>query len=135
MVEQPRAGLGHHDGIDDDGCPVRELVQRLRDGPRRLDAAQHPDLHRVDAEVLGDGPDLREDHVGRDRMDGGHADRVLRGDRGDRCRPVNAGRRERLEVGLDARAAAGVRPGDGEADAHAVAHQRGGYEDHDSTRP
>ena len=41
-------------------------------------------------------------------------DRVLRRDRGDRRHPVHAAARERLEVGLDAGAAAGVRAGDRE---------------------
>ena len=42
------------------------------------------------------------------------ADRVLRRDRGDRGHPVHAAARERLQVGLDAGAAAGVRAGDRE---------------------
>ena len=41
-------------------------------------------------------------------------DRVLRRDRGDRGHPVHAAARERLQVGLDAGAAAGVRAGDRE---------------------
>ena len=41
-------------------------------------------------------------------------DRVLRGDRGDRRHPVHAAARERLQVGLDAGAAAGVGAGDRE---------------------
>ena len=46
--------------------------------------------------------------VGRDRVDGGDADRVLRGDRGDRGHAVDAAGRERLQVGLDAGAATRV---------------------------
>ena len=80
------------------------------------DAAEHADLDGVDAEVLGDGAHLGDDHRRRDGLDGAHRDRVLRGDRRDRRRPVHAGRREGLEVGLDAGAAAGVRAGDRQAD-------------------
>ena len=52
----------------------------------------------------------------------GHADGVLRGQRGDRGHPVDAAAGERLQVGLDAGAAAGVGAGDREdgGDAHVV---------------
>ena len=43
-----------------------------------------------------------------------HAQRVLRGDRGEHAHAVHAERQHRLQVGLDARTAAGVGPGDGE---------------------
>ena len=52
------------------------------------------------------------------------ADGVLDRDRRDRRRPVHARARERLEVGLDPRAAAGVRPGDRQDDGHAAARAR-----------
>ena len=54
-------------------------------------------------------------------ISGGHRgdhldpDRVLRGERRDRGHPVHAAARERLQVGLDARPAAGVRAGDRQA--------------------
>ena len=55
-------------------------------------------------------------------------DRVLRGDRRDRGRPVDAAARERLQVGLDPGAAAGVRAGDRQAGADALgAHPSAGY--------
>jgi len=40
----------------------------------------------------------------------------LRGEAGDGARAVNAQRGERFQIGLDARAAAAVRAGDGERD-------------------
>ena len=48
-------------------------------------------------------------------MDGRDRDRVLGGQRDDRAHPVAAEARERLQVGLDPGAAAGVRGGDREA--------------------
>ena len=48
------------------------------------------------------------------RVHGGDRHGVLRGDRGDRGHPVDATASERLEVGLDAGAAAGVGAGDRE---------------------
>ena len=45
------------------GVPGRQLVERARDGLDRRDVAEHPDLHRVDAEVLGDRADLRRDDL------------------------------------------------------------------------
>ena len=85
-VEQPRAGLGDHHRVDDDRRAGGQQVERLRDRRDRRDrAAEHPDLHRVDAHVLDDRPHLRDDHRRRDRLDGRHRDRVLRRDRGDRA--------------------------------------------------
>ena len=94
------------------GVPGGQLVERRRDRERDLGGAEHPDLDRVDADVREHRAHLREHDLRRDRMDGGDADRVLRGDRGDRARAVHAAARERLQVGLDAGAAAGVRAGD-----------------------
>ena len=65
----------------------------------------------------GHRPHLGDDHLRRHRRDHLDAHRVLRGERRDRGRPVHAAARERLQVGLDPRAAAGVRAGDREAGA------------------
>ena len=46
-------------GSCDDRRVAGQRVERLGDGLDRRDVAQHPDLHRVDAEVLGHDPDLR----------------------------------------------------------------------------
>ncbi len=72
----------------------------------------HADLDRIDADVRRDAVDLREHHVGRHRMDALHAQRVLRGDRGDRRHRMAAEHRDRLDIGLGPRAAAAIRPGD-----------------------
>ena len=66
-----------------------------------------------------------DDRLGRDRRDARDRDRVLPRDRGDRRHPVHAAARERLQVGLDARAAARVRAGDRE---HAGCAGRGRHE-------
>ena len=76
--------------------------------------AEHPDLDRVDADVLGHGFHLRDDDLGRHRLDGVDADGALGGDRGDRGQAVDAAGGEGLEVGLDACPATGVRAGDRE---------------------
>ena len=57
---------------------------------------------------------------GGHRGDHLHPDRVLGGERRDRGRPVDAAARERLQVGLDAGAAAGVRAGDRQAGRYAA---------------
>ena len=62
-------------------------------------------------DVAGDGLDLGRHDVGGDGRDRRDADRVLRGDGGDGARAVDAERRERLQVGLDARAAARIAAG------------------------
>ena len=78
------------------------------------DAAEHADLDGVDADVVDHRPDLLDDHLARNRIHGGHRHRVLSGDRGDGRHPVHPAARERLEVRLNAGAAAGIRAGDGE---------------------
>ena len=55
------------------------------------------------------------DELRRHLLHGGHADGVLRGQRHDRAHAEAAGRGERLEVGLDAGAAAGIGARDGQA--------------------
>jgi hypothetical protein len=75
---------------------------------------EHPRLGRVDPDVVEDGVELRADELGRQLVHGGDAEGVLRGERDDDARPVAARRPERLEVGLDACAAPGVRAGDGQ---------------------
>ena len=53
------------------------------------------------------------DDLGRNFVDGSNAECVLGGDRGDRARAVDTQGQERLQIGLDPRARAGVRSGDG----------------------
>jgi hypothetical protein len=115
-LQQPRTRFGDHHGVHDHRRRRRQQRQRPGDRLDGLRAADHPDLDRVHTEVVGNGPNLGHDHLGRHSLHGGHRDRVLRGDRGDRRRPVHARRRERLEVSLDPGPATRVRPGDRQAD-------------------
>ena len=69
---------------------------------------------------VGDGAHLGDDDLRGQRLDRVTSTRVLRGDRGDRRRPVHAAARERLQVGLDPGAAAGVRAGDRQRDGNAA---------------
>ena len=59
-------------------------------------------------QVAGDRFDLRRHEIGRQRRDRLDASRALHGHRGDRAGAVDAERGERLQVGLDAGAAARV---------------------------
>ena len=111
LVEQPRAALGDHHGVEDDGR-LRNQAERGGDGPDRLGRAEHADLDGVDADVGGDGAHLLRDGLRRQRVDGRDAGRVLRRDRRDRGHSVDPAAGEGLQVGLNAGAAAGVRAGD-----------------------
>ncbi len=113
FVEQPGARLGDHHRIEHDRG-VADEAERLDHGGDRRRVAEHPDLHRVDADVLGDRANLGDDHLRRHHLDRLDPDRVLRRDRGDRRHPVHAAARERLQIGLDPGAAARVRAGDRE---------------------
>ena len=79
--------------------------------------AEHADLDRVHREVAQHGVHLRA-HERRRSMPWmpWHAQRVLRRQRRDHRAAVDAQRREGLQVGLDAGAAAAVGAGDGEGD-------------------
>ena len=89
-------------------------AQRSRYGTHYIGIGEHANLHGVDADVVENGVELSGDKRRVGRMDGRHDARVLRGEGGNDGQTVSAERRERLEVGLDARAAAGVGAGDGE---------------------
>ena len=97
-------------------CAGFHLLQPCDDRVDRIDARDHADLHRLHVEVGEHRIDLRGDEIRRRVVDAGHALRVLRGQRGDDGGTVDAERGERLQVGLDAGAAAGIRAGDGERD-------------------
>ncbi len=76
------AGRGNQHRIENDGNAWMRL-QRRGDFAREAGASQHADLDRADVKVLQHRVDLRAQHVRRNIMDGGDAERVLRGDGGD----------------------------------------------------
>src|SRR5262249_31617728 len=69
----------------------------------------HPDLDRADIEIGKNRVHLRGDEIRRHVVDRGHAFGVLRRERGDDRGAVDAERRERLEISLDAGAATRIR--------------------------
>src|SRR5581483_9270794 len=90
----------------------------LETGGNRLDcrgARHHADLHGADLQVGEHSIHLRRDELRRDIGDSADAFGVLRGKRRDDRGAVDSERRERLEIGLDAGSAAGIRAryGDG----------------------
>ena len=112
-VEQHRPGLRHHHRIEHDRRAARQLVERAAPPPRS--SAGRPSIPILTASTPMSSATARtwaRMISGGIGMDGGDADRVLGGDRGDRGHAVDAAGGERLQVGLDAGAAAGVRPGD-----------------------
>ena len=89
-------------------------AQEIGDGVDQLAREEHPRLGRVDSDVGEDSLELRLDELRGQLLHGGHAERVLRGQRDDRARPEAARGRERLQVGLDPRSASRVGAGDRE---------------------
>src|SRR6185437_4440060 len=67
-----------------------------------------------DCEIIEHGVEFGSQVPRRHRMHGTDALRVLRGQRGDRAGALDAQRREGFQVGLDARATAGIGTGDGQ---------------------
>ena len=109
-VEQHRPRLGHHHGIDHDRRAVR--AARSSASATASIVGRSPSIPILTASTPMSSATARtwaRIDLRRDRMDGGDADRVLRGDRGDRGHAVDAAGGERLQVGLDAGAGAGVR--------------------------
>ena len=69
---------------------------------------QHARLERPDGVDAEHRVELRGDEVGRHRVDGGYAERVLRRERGERRAAVQAIGVERAQVGLHAGVPAGI---------------------------
>src|SRR6266508_117893 len=116
-IEQPVAGRCHHHGIEHVGCETMTrdaFYDRLDDFSR----PQHPGFDRGGPEVLRDCIDLLRHERGGQRLPGGHPERILRGDRGNRAGSVDAELMERLEIGLYAGGAPGIRSRNGERDSH-----------------
>ena len=107
------AARRHKYRIEDDGH-VGPRRKPVRDDLRDLTRRQHADLDRRHANVVENGVDLAGQELGRRDVNRGDAPRVLRGQRGQDGHAVAAERRERLEIGLDAGTAAGIRSGDGQ---------------------
>ena len=82
------------------------------DGLDDLGRAEHADLDGGDLDVLEDRVDLGADEFRRRQMNAANAFGVLRGEGRDRGHAVAAERCEGFEVGLNAGAAARIRPGD-----------------------
>ena len=130
-VEQPRAGLGDHHRVDDDRRAAGPAGRAPRATASIVAAvAEHPDLHRVDADVARrrPGPGRRSSRAGpaRRRRRATVFCAVIAVIAVMPCTPAA---RERLQVGLDAGAAAGVRAGDRQARAGSRGvggHRRGG---------
>ena len=75
-------------------------------------SANHADLYRINSNVIDNRFDLRENHLGRNRMNSADAGGVLGGNRGDGGHRMAAQHRDRFDVGLNARTAARIRAGD-----------------------
>ena len=91
----------------------------------RLDGgrvAQHAGLDGVRADIVQHDANLGGDDRRRDQVDGLDAKRVLHGHRRDGAGRIAAEGGDRLDVGLRARAAAGIRAGDRQHAALARAH-------------
>lgn len=104
--EQGVPVLGDADGVDDDGCAGPR--EEFRDGVDEGGRGQHAGLHGLDADVVDDAAVLGAHGVHRELPGSLHAQRVLGGDRGQHAHAVGAEGQHRLQVGLDARTAAGV---------------------------
>jgi hypothetical protein len=78
-------------------------VQRLQPVGQRMRGfgrSDHPDLDRVRADIGQHAVDLRHHHRGRHRVHRLHAQRILRGDGGDRGHRMAAQHRHCLDVRL-----------------------------------
>ncbi len=106
VLEQLCARRRNQHRVDDQrrGMSSEEACDGLDHAPR----AEHPGLRRVDSDVRVDRLELRDDKGCGHFVHGRHTGRVLRRQRDDRRHAVRACGGERLQVGLDAGAAAGV---------------------------
>ena len=107
VLEQLRARARDHHRVDDERHRV--LLEVVRDRLDQPPREEHPGLRGVDADVREHRVELRDDELRRQLVDRRHRGRVLRRERDEHRHPVRAGGGERLQVGLDAGAAAASR--------------------------
>ena len=112
IVSQHRPVGRHHHRIEDDRHV--QILQPVGDEIGGECAADHPDLHRIHAEVAHHRINLREDDLRRDRVHGRDPAGVLGRDCGDRRHRVAAEHGDGLDVRLNTRSAAAVGPGNDE---------------------
>jgi hypothetical protein len=110
--EQRVPVLGDADRVDDHGHVERG--EEFGDGGDEPGRGEHPGLDRLDADVVHDAAELGPHGFRRQFPGALDPQRVLRRDGRDHAHPVDAEGEHGLQVGLDARAAAGVGTGDGE---------------------
>ena len=112
LAEEPLPALAYADGIDHkrELAPLQSGFDRFND----FGGEQHTGLGRGDGEAFPDRFELKP-HKARFRgMDTRDAHAVLRGQGGNDAHPEPTDNSDGFEVGLNARAAAGVGTGDGE---------------------
>ena len=114
-VEQLAAGARGEHRVEHDRYTGQARTECRSDRLDRCRRCQHADLDRINPDVVDHCLDLRAHDRGRNDVNRTDPARVLRGHGRDRDRAVHAAARERLEVGLDAGAAAGVGTGDRES--------------------
>ncbi len=122
VFQQRVAALGDHDRVHHQAegagrtfaFPGRVPGQPPGHGVDNVRVDQHAGLDGIDADVRQDGFQLCIDLLGGHRIHARDTSGVLRGDGGDDRHAVRAQRRKRLQVRLNARAAAGIRAGHGE---------------------
>ena len=66
-LEQRRAGFSNHHRIEHHRRARLQRVERPHDGLDRLERPKHPDLDRVDPNVVADRAHLFDDQLRRDR--------------------------------------------------------------------
>src|SRR5215467_8383085 len=106
--QQTVARCRNHHRIKNDvswAVAVKALCHRF-DG---LSPRQHSDLHRVDVKVGKNSVDLRSNKIGWYIVNRGNALRILCRQRRNNRRAIDSESAERLQVGLNAGAAAGIR--------------------------
>ena len=104
LLDEPASACGNHHRVEHHvfRTPVAEPVGNcLHDAPR----VEHPDFHRVGAQVGKHGVNLPRHHVGVDALHAVDAESVLRRHRRDSRSRINADSRHCLNVSLYARSA------------------------------
>ena len=117
IPQQLGAGGGHHHGVHHDVLGLVE-TQPFGDGLDEGRRGHHADLHGIGEDVGENGVQLLGQKMRRRLEDVGHAGGVLGGQGGDGAHGEDAVGRHRLDVGLNARAAAGIAARNGQCSVH-----------------
>ena len=112
FFQQPVAALGDEYRIDDQGNIRSLCIDHIGHSFNDIVAVQHAHLDAINSYIIEHHVHLSRHHIDGHRLNLGDGFGILRGQDSNRSPAIAAERGDRLHIGLNTGAAAGIRPGD-----------------------